>query len=112
MKEDIERLHSNIFDHIEEYSLVKEFLNGRHRYSIYHKVNMAYVHIEQYYDEVVELLIAKGIQIGASVDEIKPKDFKPAPPLVWDEVNGGWKQLTMAEFEQYLKERAEKKRKK
>jgi hypothetical protein len=112
MKNDLEELHADIIDNIQEYALVKRITDGVLSYSLYHKTNMAYVHVERYYEELIELLIAKGIQIGDSFDEIKPKDFKPRPPLVWDEENGGWKQLSMEEFEQFQKERAEKRRKK
>jgi hypothetical protein len=112
MKENLEKEHSNIFDHIPEYALVREFLNDRYTYSLYHKSTMNYVHVESDKEELIELLISKGIQVAESVEEVKPKDFKSKPPLTWDELNGGWKQLSQEEFELFLKERAEKRHRK
>ena len=112
MKEDLEKEHSYIFDHIHEYALVREFLNARYTFSLYHKSTMNYVHVESDKEELIELLISKGIQIAESVEEINPKDFKSRPPLIWDEINGEWKQLSQEEFELFLKDRAEQRRKK
>jgi hypothetical protein len=109
MKEELRKDFADIFENIQEYALVKHSSEDPPSYSLYRKPTMAFVLVEEQFDKLVKLLISKGIQVANSIEEIRPKDFKPKPPLIWDEEKKEWKQVSAEEFDNFMEERAKRK---
>jgi len=107
IREYILKEHADIFEHLDDYALVK-MPSGDAGFIIMYKPRMAFVLIEEFSDEVKELMIEKGVQIADNQDEIRPPGFRPSH-LTWDDEKKEWRKIYEDEIAKILEEKARNK---
>jgi len=109
-KEYLLKEHSDIFGHLDEYALVKTTYNDKPGFTIIHKPTMGFVLIEEYSENVKNLMIEMGVQIADTKDQVKPPSFKSVQ-LTWDEEKKEWREIYEDEIAKILEEKERKKNK-
>jgi hypothetical protein len=99
--------HADIFEHLDEYALVKTIYNNKPDFIIIYKATMGFVLIEEYSEDVKKIMIEMGVEIADSKDQITPPDFKPAH-LIWDEEKQEWRKVYEDEIAKMMEEKAKK----
>jgi hypothetical protein len=87
LDEDLEKKHSDIFDNLPDYALVKskEISQSQELYTIFHISNQSWVLIEEDYNELIQLMLMKNVRVVNDESELKIKDFVRYV-MKWDEV--------------------------
>jgi hypothetical protein len=106
--EKILKLYADIFENLADYALVRNQDGIYSKTKIVYKPTMGFVLIEEYAEELKELMIKRGVAIADSEDEIRPSDFKPHQ-LIWDEEKKEWRKIYADEINKILEEKSKKK---
>jgi hypothetical protein len=107
-KEELFRRHHEIFENLEDYALVKNPDGINSKVKIVYKPTMGFVVIEEFSEDVKELMVEKGVKIVDSEDEIRPPNFRPHQ-LIWDKEMNEWKKIYADEIDKIIEESAKKK---
>jgi hypothetical protein len=100
--EDILKNNADIFEHINDYALIRTS-NPERPYRIFHASNYSWVLIEKHSDIVIEKMLSLGVRIVDKEEDVKPPGFKRTYP-VWDHEKNQYVILSQEEFDKLLEE--------